>query len=88
MADLIQELESYGIEVAMHDPVADVPEVLHEYGIKLVSWRDLQPADALLLAVVHKELLALPGKPACPVDVKSKLDLYALKKVGVAAWRL
>jgi UDP-N-acetyl-D-galactosamine dehydrogenase len=96
VADLIQELQSYGIEVAVHDPVTDVPEALHEYGIKLVSWQDLQRADALILAVGHKEFLALPGdelnskmtKPACLVDVKSKLDLNSLKKAGVAVWRL
>lgn len=80
----------------MHDPVADAAEALHEYGIRLVSWQNLQPADALILAVAHKEFLALSGdalyskmtKPACLVDVKSKLDLNALKKAGVAVWRL
>lgn len=96
VVDLIHELQSYGIEVAVHDPVADAAEALHEYGIGLVSWQDLQPADALILAVAHKEFLALSGdalyskmtKPACLVDVKSKLDLNALKKAGVAVWRL
>jgi UDP-N-acetyl-D-glucosamine/UDP-N-acetyl-D-galactosamine dehydrogenase len=96
VVDLIHELHSYGIEVAVHDPAADAAEALHEYGIRLVSWQDLQPADALILAVAHKEFLALSGealnskmtKPACLVDVKSKLDLNALKKAGVAVWRL
>ena len=54
-------------------------------GIGLVSWQALQPADALILAVAHKEFLALSGealnskmsKPAVLVDVKSKLDLKA-----------
>lgn len=52
-------------------------------GIGLVSRQALQPADALILAVAHKEFLALSGDalnsimttPARLVDVKSKLDL-------------
>ncbi len=96
VVDLIHELQSYGIRVVVHDPVADSAEVMHEYGIGLVSWEDLQPADGLILAVAHKQYLALSGdelsskmtKPGCLVDVKSKLDTGALRKADVAVWRL
>ena len=96
VVDLIHELQSYGITVMVHDPMADAAEAKHEYGIDLVSWQDLKPADALVLAVVHKQFLALTSdelgskmtKPACLVDVKSRLDRDALKKAGVAVWRL
>ena len=96
VVDLIRELQSYGVEVVVHDPVADAAEAMHEYGIKLVSWKDLQPADGLILAVAHKQFLALSAEdlkskmtqPACLVDVKSRLDLNGLEKAGVAVWRL
>ena len=62
----------------------------------MVSWKDLQPADGLILAVAHKQFLALSAEdlkskmtqPACLVDVKSRLDLNGLEKAGVAVWRL
>lgn len=96
VVDLINELQSFGIEVLVHDPIADAAEARDEYGIELVSWKDLPRADGLVLAVAHKQFLAMSGdelcskmtKPACLVDVKSKLDLGAMKQAGVAVWRL
>ena len=96
VVDLIRELQSYGIEVSVHDPIADTSEAWQEYGIKLQSWEELQPADALVLAVAHKEFLEMPqevldskmSKPGCLVDVKSKLDVNVLKRAEVAVWRL
>ena len=33
--DIIRELESYGVEVSVHDPLADAAEAMHEYGVTL-----------------------------------------------------
>ena len=33
--DVIHELQSYGIDVHVHDPVADAAEARHEYGLEL-----------------------------------------------------
>jgi UDP-N-acetyl-D-galactosamine dehydrogenase len=39
VVDIINELQSYGVDVAVHDPQADADEALQEYGITLVSRR-------------------------------------------------
>jgi UDP-N-acetyl-D-galactosamine dehydrogenase len=96
VADIIAELKSYGVEVHVHDPVAEADEALHEYGVELERWDDLPRADAIIAAVPHKELLAIPaGELAakltplgCFIDVKSAFDLAPLRRAGHAVWRL
>ncbi len=35
--DVIRELQSYGAQVHVHDPVADPEEAMHEYGVQLIA---------------------------------------------------
>jgi UDP-N-acetyl-D-galactosamine dehydrogenase len=94
--DVIRELESFGVRVHVHDPVADPAEALHEYGIELGSWEDLPPASAVVGAVAHRALTRrsteeiaaklLPG--GVYVDVKSQADVAALREHGIQVWRL
>ena len=94
--DVINELKSYGIDVHVHDPVADVAEARHEYGIELEPWDTLPRADAIVVAVAHREFVARPlddyiGKSAanaCFIDVKGRFDLKALQRAGLTVWRL
>lgn len=94
--DVIQELKSYGLDVHVSDPVADGEEALHEYGLKLETWDDLPQADALVVAVAHKQFLTRPvsdfytkvAAKGCFVDVKSRFDMAALQKAGLTVWRL
>jgi UDP-N-acetyl-D-glucosamine/UDP-N-acetyl-D-galactosamine dehydrogenase len=94
--DMIVELESYGLHVHVHDPVADPYEALEEYGLQLLPWSALPMADALIAAVGHRQLLARPleefcGKVApngCFIDVKSQFDGAALRAAGLQVWRL
>ena len=51
--DIIHELQSYGVEVHVTDPQADVEEALHEYGVKLQRFDDLPQADAIVAAVAQ-----------------------------------
>ena len=96
VADVIAELKSYGVEVHVHDPVAEADEAMHEYGVELERWEDLPRADAIVACVAHKELLALPAAElqakltpqGCFVDVKSAFDLDALRQAGHSVWRL
>lgn len=96
VVDLIQELESFGVQVLVHDPLANREEAKREYGIDLMTWDELPPADAVVLAVAHKQFLTLSQdalcskmtKPACLIDVKAKLNREELRKAGVAVWRL
>ena len=77
--DIITELQSYGIEVTVHDPLADAAEAMHEYGLTLTAWDELPVTDAVVIAVAHDAYrhygadgiarqLAANG---CIVDVKS-----------------
>ena len=96
VADVVFELQSYGLDVHVHDPVADAEESVHEYGIRLETWNSLPQADALVAAVSHKELLALslgelssklnPG--GVFIDVKSAFNMAGLEEAGYSVWRL
>lgn len=96
VADLISELQSYGIEIHVHDPVADAEEARHEYGLNLESWEKLPCADAIIVAVSHREFLDRPlsdfqekiSDKGCFIDVKSQFDQAALQKAGINVWRL
>ncbi len=83
VVDIVRELESVGIDVQVHDPVADADAARHEYGIELKTLEDLKPADAVIVAVKHKAFVEDPVglirtllAPNCKivVDVKCVLD--------------
>lgn len=57
--DVIKELNEYGIEVLVHDPVADSKEAFEEYGIKLVYLDDNISVDGVIMAVKHKEFMKI-----------------------------
>ncbi|MCB1955985.1 MAG: nucleotide sugar dehydrogenase [Rhodocyclaceae bacterium] len=94
--DVIRELESFGCEVLVHDPVAEPAEAVHEYGVSLVDWADVPECDAIVAAVAHKDyaamgidgLLARLRSGGVFADVKSAYDRNALAERGVRVWRL
>ena len=96
VADIVYELQSYGVDVHVYDPVAEADEAQHEYGIRLDRWEDLPRADAVVAAVAHKELLARPlsdlhaklNPKGCFIDVKSQFDKNAFQDAGFSVWRL
>ena len=96
VVDIVLELQSYGVEVHVHDPVAAPEDAQHEYGIDLKSWADLPRADAVVAAVPHKQLLSTPlteiqsklKDNGCFIDVKSLYDQSALREAGYSVWRL
>ena len=45
VADIVSELESFGVTVQVHDPLADPREVKQEYGIELAAMDALSPAN-------------------------------------------
>ena len=55
VADLVFELQNWGVEVLVSDPLADPGEVFNEYGIRMDSINEKQPVDALIVAVAHNE---------------------------------
>jgi UDP-N-acetyl-D-glucosamine/UDP-N-acetyl-D-galactosamine dehydrogenase len=95
--DIIRELESFGIEVQVSDPLADPCEAREEYGVTLTPFHKLKPSSALILAVAHKDYRELPlpalkklldKKNAVLVDVKSVYDPETVTKAGLRLWRL
>ena len=61
VVDVIRELQSFGCDVHVHDPIAEAREAEHEYGIRLTAWDDLpDDADAIVAAVSHSEYLENP----------------------------
>ncbi len=95
-ADLIEELQSFGIKVNVYDPLADAEEAKHEYGITLCDWEQLPQAAALLAAVPHQQLLQCSADElgeklldgGCFIDVKSAFDTSSLAQRGYRIWRL
>src|SRR5471030_1913491 len=96
VADVITELRTYGVDVHVHDPIADADEALHEYGVRLERWEDLPRADAIIAAVSHAELVARPlsqlvakvARNGCFIDVKSRFAQGELEAQGLSVWRL
>jgi len=96
VADLIAELKSYGVDVHVHDPLADADEALHEYGVRLDSWDELPRAAAVIAAVSHNELVARPLSDllakvidnGCFIDVKARFDQAEIEAAGLSVWRL
>ncbi|MCW5632297.1 MAG: nucleotide sugar dehydrogenase [Rubrivivax sp.] len=94
--DIIRELQSYGVEVSVTDPQAEAEEAMHEYGVRLLPWKDLPKADAIVAAVSHREFMNLGppdiaaklSKGGAFIDVKAAFDQKALSAAGFRVWRL
>lgn len=52
--DIIQELESFGANADVWDPVASPDDVQNEYGIKLIETPEENFYEAIIIAVKHK----------------------------------
>ncbi len=97
VANVVRELESFGCDVVVHDPVASADEAKHEYGIALTPWDKLpRNVDAVVAAVMHKEylekpldeILGLNKKGGVFIDIKSAFDQEAIRTAGYRLWRL
>lgn len=94
--DIINELESYGIKVQVHDPISDPYEAEHYYGVKLTAWENLEKADALVFAVAHRNYRELEADAISEVanagsvviDVKSIFRQDLIENAGFDFWRL
>ncbi|MDE2092080.1 MAG: nucleotide sugar dehydrogenase [Gammaproteobacteria bacterium] len=94
--DIIRELQDFGVQLQIADPLADPAEAQHEYGVTLVPFRDLKPADALTAAVAHADyrklsavdLRRLLKDPPLVMDVKSMFSRASLKAAGIRLWQL
>lgn len=97
VADLVVELQNWGVKVVVSDPWADAEEVFHEYGIRLGAIDEAHPVDALIVAVGHNEFRRehpLELRAFCrgdkPVlgDLKALFDRHAAAAAGFTVFRL
>ena len=94
--DVINELKSYGAQVFVHDPVPEPGEARREFGLELTSWEDLPTADAMVVAVAHRQFRNMSvatlarkiARGGTFVDVKSQFDRKELADAGLYVWRL
>ncbi|MBA4356285.1 MAG: nucleotide sugar dehydrogenase [Desulfovibrio sp.] len=96
--DVLRELSDYGVDVLVHDPMADSGEARHEYGIELRGLGELRGLDALILAVPHAQYQGLgldelrgwyrdQGAPLL-LDVKGRFTQAEAEAAGFRLWRL
>jgi UDP-N-acetyl-D-galactosamine dehydrogenase len=62
VADVVKELQSFGCNVDVYDPWVDPKEADHEYGIAMVAKPKPGAYDAIVIAVGHREFVALGAK--------------------------
>lgn len=94
--DILNELNDYNANVYCCDPVADVADAEHEYGVKFTSFADIPQVPLLIVAVAHKEfkeisldeLLAKVTPGGVVIDVKSVLPKEEIRARGYILWRL
>ena len=98
VVDLIRELQKFGADVQVVDPLADPDQVVEEYGISLTASEDLNPADIAVFAVPHAHFCqdgsgwdavagALKEAQGLVADIPAQLDRGAIPK-GIRLWRL
>ncbi|WHY86075.1 nucleotide sugar dehydrogenase [Neobacillus novalis] len=96
--DIIKELEEFGVEVIVHDPVADKEDVWVNYRINLVDKEELKNLHCVVLAVNHNEFrenydldflddVFLDDKKVL-VDIKGLLNKKKCETNGYIYWSL
>jgi UDP-N-acetyl-D-galactosamine dehydrogenase len=96
VVDVVRELQSFGANVLVHDPIANAKEAEHEYGIRLTPWNELPQAAAVVAAVAHQEFKNRPLEQVLEklapngvyMDVKNQANAAALTARGIDVWRL
>jgi len=94
--NIIDELRDFGLQVQVHDPLADRMEALEEYGVELTPFENLLPASAVIVAVAHEDykrftpeqLKKMMGNKPVVIDVKGVYSQTALRENDIQFWRL
>jgi UDP-N-acetyl-D-galactosamine dehydrogenase len=93
---ILTELQAFGVEVHATDPLAQVAEFEHEYGIQLKALDDLPPVDVIIIAVAHDEYRTggwelarsrLRNGKGLVMDLKAILNRDTMP-AGLQCWRM
>ncbi|KAB2953761.1 nucleotide sugar dehydrogenase [Heliorestis acidaminivorans] len=95
--DIYEELQEYGINAFVFDPLVDHEEAKEEYNIELLTDIEKEKSyDAVIIAVKHKEFQekglawlrkASNGSPVL-IDVKGLYNKETAEEAGFSYWRL
>lgn len=96
--DIVRELQEYGIDPFITDPVADTRESGREYGVTFAQENEIRDMDAVILAVAHEEYTHLTmdklsacykaGQTKILADLKGILNKAEYEGAGYSYWRL
>jgi len=94
--DIVEELDSYGCNLIIHDPICDPEDAKEEHKIKLCQEAELKCCSAVVVAVAHKayrtwaadrwQNMLAPG--GVFIDVKGIVPIDEFKALGIKFWRL
>ncbi|MBP1971491.1 UDP-N-acetyl-D-galactosamine dehydrogenase [Virgibacillus natechei] len=96
--DIINELQEYGVEIVVHDPLADPDAVYDEFNIRLADQEELNELDCVVLAVPHDEYKEMYDLDVLDsmykddrkvlIDVKTVFDKRTSESRGYHYWSL
>lgn len=95
--DIIKELSEYGIKPLVIDPIADVGEAKHLYGLEFVDFNAVHDMDAVVFAVAHDEFKKLTltqinnffsNSKKILIDIKGIMNRKEYEDAGYLYWRL
>lgn len=97
IVDIVKELQEYGINPVIADPIADAVEAKRLYGVKFTEISEIKNMDAVVLAVAHSEFSSFTmekmdsffrnGKKVL-LDLKGLLNRKEYEQAGYNYWRL
>ena len=93
--DILRELQQFGIEPLVHDPLGSAADAMHEYGVTLTPLTEFKKLDGLVLAVSHKHYMDIGQEKlfdfvkdgGVVADVKSAFDPAKVTR-GIRYWSL
>jgi len=96
VGDVVKEFKEYGVNLFVHDPMADSKEAKAYYDVDLCNTSDLVELDAIVLCVSHKEYKLLNASDykkmlnngGVLMDVKAACNVTEFKQADINLWRL
>jgi len=80
VVDLLDELKPYNANIDVFDPWVNHEEAITEYGLKLITELKKDHYDAIIIAVAHKEFIAM-GAEQIHMLGKNRHVLFDIKYV-------
>jgi len=96
--DIVHELKDFGVDVLIHDPLADAAEAKKYYGLDLEKNIDkLSGAEIVIVAVIHRAYRELglsniaglcSGDVRIVMDIKGAFRPEEARGINITYWRL